>query len=367
VLASSRTNIVQETNRENHFDDSDKNIFQVDDARLRADALKHSILPRLHIILNECIALIKEVYDVEALEDSIISQYPNFRQDRDRELSLLYEAAYISLGGKRVKEKWFGIERKDGKPVQIVPFRLGFQLTQEGLGILLENYWIKGLTDESNKKFLDFHLEYEGLTHSLCYACGMAPSLHYGKEIKPISTLSQHYHYMTDNRLFDNDFFSQDQISFPVTSELIDSLIFRYVLFYPIYDSYIHISKGQPVRFSQLLEKANNWLLSLNLDSENESPGQSLSQEILLQAKESAEQRVKVMPAIRWQVFQRDHWRCVSCGRGSQNDAILHVDHINPRSKGGKDVLENYQTLCNICNLGKSNRDNTDLRQRVIN
>jgi len=41
---------------------------------------------------------------------------------------------------------------------------------------------------------------------------------------------------------------------------------------------------------------------------------------------------------------------------------ILHVDHILPRSKGGKDEMINFQTLCDKCNLGKSNTDKTDLR-----
>ncbi|PZO08410.1 MAG: HNH endonuclease [Leptolyngbya foveolarum] len=82
----------------------------------------------------------------------------------------------------------------------------------------------------------------------------------------------------------------------------------------------------------------------------------------MLQVRQAAEKRVKTIPSIRWQVFQRDDWRCVSCGKGSPHGAILQVDHIIPRSKGGKDALENYQTLCNLCNLGKSNRDDTDLR-----
>ncbi|OQX01521.1 MAG: hypothetical protein BWK80_59790 [Desulfobacteraceae bacterium IS3] len=69
------------------------------------------------------------------------------------------------------------------------------------------------------------------------------------------------------------------------------------------------------------------------------------------------------MPAIRWQVFQRDKWKCVSCGRSAANDVILHVDHIVPRSKGGKDELDNYQTLCHICNIGKSNKDETNIRE----
>ena len=33
----------------------------------------------------------------------------------------------------------------------------------------------------------------------------------------------------------------------------------------------------------------------------------------------------------------------------------LHVDHIKPWSKGGETILENLQTLCQKCNLGKSN------------
>ncbi len=354
----------QEVDCKNCFDESDKNIFQVDEARLRADALKHAILPRLHLILNDCITLIKAIYDVDVLDDSIVSQYPNFRQNRQQELSLLYDTTYVGLGGKRAQEKWHGLKRKDGKPVQIVPFRLGIQLAQEGLSILLENCWITGLTDESFRKFLDFHLKYEGLTHSLCYLSGMVPLLHHGQNVKPVATFQQHYQYMSDNRLFDNNFNSQHPVNFPITQSQIDSLIVQYVLFYPVYDCYIRMSKGEPAGLLPLIDKANNWLINLSSTNENEPAEQTLSAELLLQAKQAAERKVKVMPAMRWQVFQRDNWRCVSCGGGSEDGIILHVDHITPRSKGGKDALLNYQTLCHICNLGKSNNDDTDLRRQ---
>jgi 5-methylcytosine-specific restriction endonuclease McrA len=33
----------------------------------------------------------------------------------------------------------------------------------------------------------------------------------------------------------------------------------------------------------------------------------------------------------------------------------LHIDHIVPWSKGGETALENLETLCSECNLGKSN------------
>jgi hypothetical protein len=54
------------------FDYDDKNLFQIDDLRLKADAIKFSILPKLHGIMNHAISQIREVYRVEALEDSHI-------------------------------------------------------------------------------------------------------------------------------------------------------------------------------------------------------------------------------------------------------------------------------------------------------
>ena len=104
------------------------------------------------------------------------------------------------------------------------------------------------------------------------------------------------------------------------------------------------------------------------LEDEHEYPDdsqQSASQQPELaqdNAKQAAEAVIRVMPALRWQVFQRDNWKCVACGRGSEDGIILHVDHIIPRSKGGLDSLNNFQTLCHICNIGKSNKDSTDLR-----
>ena len=69
-----------------------------------------------------------------------------------------------------------------------------------------------------------------------------------------------------------------------------------------------------------------------------------------------------IRAGIRWQVFERDNFKCVACGASQKDGAILHVDHIIPRSKGGTDTMENYQTLCQKCNIGKSNKSCLDLR-----
>ena len=59
---------------------------------------------------------------------------------------------------------------------------------------------------------------------------------------------------------------------------------------------------------------------------------------------------------MRWRVLTRDSFRCCSCGRSpaTEHGVILHVDHIVAWSKGGTTDEENLQTLCERCNLGKS-------------
>jgi len=64
----------------------------------------------------------------------------------------------------------------------------------------------------------------------------------------------------------------------------------------------------------------------------------------------------KVDLRMRYMVLKRDKYKCVLCGRSPAKDASveLHVDHIVPFSKGGLCVMENLQTLCEMCNFGKS-------------
>lgn len=60
---------------------------------------------------------------------------------------------------------------------------------------------------------------------------------------------------------------------------------------------------------------------------------------------------------LRFKVMKRDNFKCQCCGKSPAVDpkTILHVDHIKPWTKGGETVLENLQTLCSKCNIGKSN------------
>lgn len=60
---------------------------------------------------------------------------------------------------------------------------------------------------------------------------------------------------------------------------------------------------------------------------------------------------------LRWKVLQRDNFKCCACGTSPaiSPGIELHVDHVEPWSKGGDTIFENLQTLCSKCNIGKSN------------
>ena len=65
---------------------------------------------------------------------------------------------------------------------------------------------------------------------------------------------------------------------------------------------------------------------------------------------------------LRFTVMKRDNFKCCMCGRSPATTPglELHIDHIIPWSKGGETTIDNLQTLCSDCNLGKSNLSEND-------
>ena len=60
---------------------------------------------------------------------------------------------------------------------------------------------------------------------------------------------------------------------------------------------------------------------------------------------------------VRFLVMKKDNFKCCICGVSPSKDPSieLHIDHIVPWSKGGETTIDNLQTLCTKCNIGKSN------------
>jgi diadenosine tetraphosphate (Ap4A) HIT family hydrolase/5-methylcytosine-specific restriction endonuclease McrA len=68
-----------------------------------------------------------------------------------------------------------------------------------------------------------------------------------------------------------------------------------------------------------------------------------------------------VSGTVRYEVLKRANGRCELCGISHELKS-LEVDHITPKSLGGKDDISNYQALCYTCNAQKNNKDDTDFR-----
>ena len=62
-------------------------------------------------------------------------------------------------------------------------------------------------------------------------------------------------------------------------------------------------------------------------------------------------------------IIKRDNHECQYCGSKSH----LTVDHVIPRSKGGKNTWENLVACCETCNVKKGNLDLSQLDMKLKN
>lgn len=57
------------------------------------------------------------------------------------------------------------------------------------------------------------------------------------------------------------------------------------------------------------------------------------------------------VPLTRAALMRRDNYKCAYCGRKAET-----IDHVVPRSRGGRTTWENVVTACGECNLRKGNK-----------
>jgi ATP adenylyltransferase len=71
-----------------------------------------------------------------------------------------------------------------------------------------------------------------------------------------------------------------------------------------------------------------------------------------------------VPDTLRNRVLAEAKGRCALCG-ATRDETPLDVDHIIPRSKGGKTEYANLQALCAKCNRSKGNKSSADHRNII--
>jgi hypothetical protein len=70
--------------------------------------------------------------------------------------------------------------------------------------------------------------------------------------------------------------------------------------------------------------------------------------------------RITNWESLRLEVFQRDNYSCVYCGK---SEDVMHCDHVHPKSKGGTDDLDNLVTACAFCNTSKGTKSLEEWRK----
>ena len=70
--------------------------------------------------------------------------------------------------------------------------------------------------------------------------------------------------------------------------------------------------------------------------------------------------------AQKEEILKKDNYRCVQCGKGKKEGVELHIDHIIPKDKGGKAIIENGQVLCSQHNFLKKNLNQTETAKKMF-
>ena len=99
-----------------------------------------------------------------------------------------------------------------------------------------------------------------------------------------------------------------------------------------------------------LLEKAN--LLTTYAQLEIRTVTRSYDYPAVIRLSQYKNIPYKGVLLNRANLFRRDRGQCQYCGSTKQ----LTVDHVIPRSKGGKTSWTNLVTACNRCNVGKGDK-----------
>jgi 5-methylcytosine-specific restriction endonuclease McrA len=69
---------------------------------------------------------------------------------------------------------------------------------------------------------------------------------------------------------------------------------------------------------------------------------------------------------VKEEIFKRDNYKCIFCGRGREDGVEIHADHRIPLDKNGTNTLENGQTLCSEHNFLKKTYSQTEFGKRFI-
>lgn len=345
------------------FELKDIEVFKIPDTRTRLDTIQNYFFPRLEILLRETLELIQEIYRVNPYEQMTFVYTPSHRKNAQ----INKDPGYVHIGitgKKRSKDKPLTIRRKSGYPAFCHSTYLTYDIYPDGTINACFNPF-RNYVDldylSKIRSYLQLNLDLLNkilVTSHISYTRG---AVYNNPSFLDIFSDANH----AKKNLFKVFFFSPTYY-FPVTRNRgLWELKLSFVSLYPLLELFISIAEEKEVKFSERLEKLYNWHLEQGwyFARSGEVKDDIELENIEVSSIPEIDSYSFVRAGLWWEVLARDKWTCCSCGRSVKEHGItLHVDHIVPRSKGGTNDKSNLQTLCIKCNIGKSNKDSTDLR-----
>ncbi|MDR1874386.1 MAG: HNH endonuclease [Synergistaceae bacterium] len=335
------------------FDERDLAIFSIPDIKTRISVVQNYFFPRLEFLVRDVLGVIQNIYEINPYERINFIYRPSNRKTAKNNMDFF--EAYVGISGKRRTDRDLTILNRKGVPYKFHPCYLFFGIDPQGTMYVEMRPFVLYVDDSTRNSFTNlvrknkdllepilayFHITYSGASSFV----PLIPSLK--TEQWP--------------------FFRSYPPDLPVYySHNLSILVWSFIALYPILDSIISIGEGEEPRLSELLNKLRNyWLDHYTGDAEDpDREEESLSSDDIISTLPELDSYNFIRAGVWWNVLSRDNWTCCSCGRTPKDGVTLEVDHITPRSLGGTDEPENLQTLCKKCNVGKSNKDNTDLRR----
>jgi hypothetical protein len=308
--------------------------------------------------------LIQEVYGINPYERMTITARPRHRREGWRFLDT--GVVYMGLTGQRRTDRPLTIRRRDGVPFSYAPSRLLYLVYPEGeLQVIF--YPFSQVVDAP------FLAAVAALIRDHCLVLSSLLALYHIAH-----TCVEHGVFVELSEAFGPNAITRATPSqqlalaspswhFPLEAQMLPwaQLQGALVVLYPLLEACTALATGEPHHLVERMAAFQQWYRRM-ISQEADDPAAeaeltvSPSPEPILPDLDSY---TVIRAGLWWAVLARDRWTCCSCGRSAQQDGVLlEVDHIVPRSRGGTNTLENLQTLCKKCNLGKSNRDSTDLR-----
>lgn len=68
----------------------------------------------------------------------------------------------------------------------------------------------------------------------------------------------------------------------------------------------------------------------------------------------------------RFSIYKRDKFKCAYCGEKITDLSKLTLDHIYPKSRGGRNTPDNLVTCCYVCNHRKGDRTPEEARMKLL-